>query len=221
MIPFVFDAGFGFERYVEWALDVPMYFVKRGDAYHRATHVTFRQFMNGALAGELPGVTPSVGDWDNHLGTLFPEVRLKRYLEMRGADSGSERHILALPAFWVGLMYDETALGAAEDLIRGWTTADMQTLRDDVPVQALGAKIAGRSVREVAREAIAIARDGLKRRGYVNCCGLDETVYLGPLDLIVERGKTEAEVLVDKFGTDFEALFAACEMTPTGDLGCL
>ena len=221
MIPFVFDEGFGFERYVEWALDVPMYFVKRDDIYHRATDITFRQFMAGALRDRLPGVEPTVGDWDNHLGTLFPEVRLKRYLEMRGADSGSTAHILALPAFWVGLLYDEAALDAASDLIGDWSTADMQALRDAVPAQGLDAVIAGRPVREVAREAVAIAREGLRRRGYVNCCGNDETVYLTPLDIIVERGKTEAQVLVDKYGSDFETLFTACEMTPTGDLGCL
>ena len=221
MVPFVFAPGYGFEAYVDWALDVPMYFVKRGDTYHDATHVTFRQFMAGALRADLPGVVPTIGDWDNHLGTLFPEVRLKRYLEMRGADSGSEAHILALPAFWVGLLYDEAALDAASDLIGDWSTADMQALRDAVPAQGLDAVIVGRPVREVAREAVAIAREGLRRRGYVNCCGNDETVYLTPLDIIVERGKTEAQVLVDKYGSDFETLFTACEMTPTGDLGCL
>jgi glutamate--cysteine ligase len=220
MIPFVFDAGFGFETYVDWALDVPMYFVKRGDTYNRATHVTFRQYLDGALRNDIPGVEPTIGDWDNHLGTLFPEVRLKRYLEMRGADSGSERHILALPAFWVGLLYDDAALDAASDLIAGWSTEAMQALRDDVPTRALRAEIAGRSVRDIGRDAVAISREGLRRRGYVSRCGADETIHLAPLELILDRGKTEAEILLEKFGTDFDALFAACEMRPDGDICC-
>jgi len=221
MIPFVFDEGFGFEAYVEWALDVPMYFVKRGDTYHRATDVTFRQFMAGALRDRLPGVEPTVGDWDNHLGTLFPEVRLKSYLEMRGADSGSTAHILALPAFWVGLLYDEAALDAAWDLVKDWTTEERQRLRDDVPTLALKAEIGGRTVRDIGREVVALSRAGLARRARLNRCGQDETGYLKPLDIILERGKTEAEVLLEKFGDNLDGIFCALDMQPTDDLGCL
>ncbi len=221
MIPFVFEPGFGFEQYVDWALDVPMYFVKRDDTYHRATHVTFRQFMNGALRNSLPDVEPTIGDWDNHLGTLFPEVRLKRYLEMRGADSGSTDHILALPAFWVGLLYDDVALDAAYELIKGWTTEERQKLRDDVPVLALKAEIGGRSLIDIGREVVELSRAGLARRQRLNRCGHDETGYLRPLDVILDRGKTEAEVLLDKFGNNLDGIFCALDMQPMSDLGCL
>lgn len=221
MVPFVFEEAFGFERYVEWALDVPMYFVKRGDTYHRATDVTFRQFMAGAFRNKLPGVEPTIGDWDNHLGTLFPEVRLKRYLEMRGADSGSTDHILALPAFWVGLLYDQASLDAAWDLIKGWSTEERQQLRDDVPTLALKAEIGGRAVREIGREVVALSRAGLARRARLNRCGQDETQYLRPLDIILDRGKTEAEVLLEKFGDNLDGIFCALDMQPMGDLGCL
>lgn len=220
MIPFVFEDGFGFERYADWALDVPMYFVKRGDAYIRATHVTFRQFMAGALSDRLPGVRATLGDWDNHLGTLFPEVRLKRYLEMRGADSGSTRHILALPAFWVGLLYDDDALAAAADIVKDWTPAEMQALRDSVPTAGLKAMIGGRTAGEIAADLLDIAERGLARRAAFNCCGADETIYLKPLKTVLERGKTEAEVLVEKFGTDFDRLFTECEMDVSGDRCC-
>lgn len=221
MVPFVFEEGFGFERYVEWALDVPMYFVKRGDTYHRATDITFRQFMAGAFSNRLPGVEPTIGDWDNHLGTLFPEVRMKRYLEMRGADSGSTGHILALPAFWVGLLYDQTSLDAAWDLIKGWTAEERQRLRDDVPTLALKAKIGGRTVQEIGREVVELSRAGLARRAQLNRCGQDETQYLRPLDIILDRGKTEAEVLLEKFGDNLDGIFCALDMQPMGDLGCL
>lgn len=221
MIPFVFEPGFGYESYVDWALDVPMYFVKRGDTYHRATDITFRQFMAGGFSNRLPGVVPTIGDWDNHLGTLFPEVRLKRYLEMRGADSGSTAHILALPAFWVGLLYDQTSLDAAHDLIKGWTTEERQKLRDDVPALALKAEIGGRSVRDIGREVVELSRAGLARRARLNRCGGDETGYLKPLDIILDRGKTEAEVLLDKFGDNLDGIFCALDMQPSSDLGCL
>ncbi|WP_237152292.1 glutamate--cysteine ligase [Oryzibacter oryziterrae] len=215
MVPFVFEEGFGFERYVQWALDVPMYFVKRDDTYNPATHVTFRQYMNGALKTELPGVVPNIGDWDNHLGTLFPEVRLKRFLEMRGADSGSTEHILALPAFWVGLLYDDVALDEAWQVVKDWTTDERQDLRDAVPTQALKATIAGRSLLDIARDVLEISRRGLVRRAYRNAQGEDEAVYLAPLDRIVERGKTEAEVLLETFGGDIDKLWAACDMATT------
>jgi glutamate--cysteine ligase len=221
MIPFVFEAGFGFERYVEWALDVPMYFIKRGDTYHRATDITFRQFMAGGFRDRLPGVEPTIGDWDNHLGTLFPEVRLKRYLEMRGADSGSTDHILALPAFWVGLLYDQVSLDAAWDLVKTWTAEERQRLRDDVPALALKAEIGGRTVRDIGREVVALSRAGLTRRARLNRCGQDETCYLKPLDIILDRGKTEAQVLLEKFGNNLDGIFCALDMQPMGDLGCL
>jgi len=207
MLPFAFEPGYGFERYVDWALDIPMYFVKRGLTYHRATHVTFRQFMAGALRAELPGVEPTLGDWDNHLGTLFPEVRLKRFLEMRGADMGGRDHVLALPAFWVGLLYDETALAAADDLIAGWTAEARQALRDAVPVQGLHAAIGGRKLVEVAREVLALSRAGLVRRARLGTDGRDESRYLDPLEPIAASGLSLAERKLAQFGKDVTRLF--------------
>ncbi|WP_075218071.1 glutamate--cysteine ligase [Mongoliimonas terrestris] len=200
MIPFVFEDGYGFERYVDWALDVPMYFVKR-ERYHPATHVTFRQYLDGALRDELPGIVPTRGDWDNHLSTLFPEVRLKRFLEMRGADTGSLRRILALPAFWVGLLYDDEALGAAYDLVKDWTDAERQALRDQVPSLALKTPFRTGTVLDVARQAVALSRAGLARRARLNSGGDDETVYLAPVEETVALGRTQAEVLLDRFAT--------------------
>ncbi|WP_181702802.1 glutamate--cysteine ligase [Chthonobacter albigriseus] len=211
MIPFVFDEGFGFEHYVDWALDVPMYFVKR-DVYHRATDVTFRQYMAGALKDRLPGVVPTRGDWDNHLSTLFPEVRMKRYLEMRGADSGPTRRILALPALWVGLLYDQTSLDAATELSKDWTNAERQALRDGVPTTALATPFRNRTVLDIARDVIDISREGLKRRRRLNRDGADETVYLQPLEETVALGRTPAELLLEKFngpwGGDIDRVFA-------------
>jgi glutamate--cysteine ligase len=212
MIPFVYEPGFGFERYVEWALDVPMYFVKRGDVYHEATDVTFRQYMAGALRDRVPNGMPTIGDWDNHLSTLFPEVRMKRYLEMRGADSGSTPHILALPAFWVGLLYDDDALAAAWDLVKDWTDGERQALRDAVPGQALRATIRGRTVRDVARDAVAISREGLRRRARLNGRGQDETIHLAPLEETIASGRTPAELFLERlngaWGGDLSKVFA-------------
>jgi glutamate--cysteine ligase len=194
MLPRAFEPGFGFASYVEWALDVPMYFVKRGETYHDATDVTFRQFMAGALADRLPGIEPEIGDWTNHIGTLFPEVRLKRYIEMRGADCGPPSHIAALPALWVGLLYDEGALTAALDLVADWTAEERQALRVGVAKTALATPFRSGTVRDVAREVLAIARRGLAARGLVDPkTGRDETIHLEVLDEIVASGKTLAD----------------------------
>jgi glutamate--cysteine ligase len=218
MIPFVFEPGYGFERYVEWALDVPMYFVKR-DRYYRATDVTFRQFMAGALKDRVPDGLPTRGDWDNHISTLFPEVRLKRYLEMRGADSGPTRRILALPAFWVGLLYDADSLRAALDLTADWTDAERQALRDRVPTSALATPFRGGTVLDIARTAVGLARDGLRRRARLNRHGLDETIYLAPLEETLALGRTPAELLLEAFGGpfggDIDKLFDAYTIRPT------
>ena len=195
MLPFVFEDGFGFERYVDYALDVPMYFVYRNGRYIDAAGQSFRDFLRGELPA-LPGELPTLKDWEDHLSTIFPEVRLKRFLEMRGADSGPWRTLCALPALWTGLLYDDTALDAAWDIVKGWTAEDRQKLRADVPKQALKARVAGRSVREIAREVLAIARDSLKRRNHVGCKGQDESRFLDVLDEIVESGRTHAEELL-------------------------
>ncbi len=199
MLPRAFEPGFGFESYVEWALDVPMYFVKRGATYHDATDVTFRQFMAGGLAQRLPGVVPEMGDWVNHVGTLFPEVRLKRYIEMRGADAGSKASIPALPAFWVGLLYDPQALDAASRLVADWTTEERQALRDAAPRLGLATPFRGRTLREVALEVLAIARAGLKARAVLDEAGRDEGVHLDLLDEIAASGRTQADRLLEAY----------------------
>jgi glutamate--cysteine ligase len=194
-LPFVFETGFGFERYVDYALDVPMYFVLREGRYIDVSGQSFRDFMNGRLPG-LPGELPTSSDWADHLTTIFPDVRLKKYLEMRGADDGPASHIVALPALWTGIFYDGAALDAAWDLVRGWSRAERAELRAAVPRLALEATVAGRSVRDVAREFVAIARAGLKARARLDKDGHDEGMYLAPLDDIVATGQTLADRLL-------------------------
>jgi glutamate--cysteine ligase len=198
MTPFVFDQGFGFEQYVDWVLRVPMYFVKRGETYHDVAGADFRDLLAGKLAA-LPGEKATMSDWANHVSTIFPEVRLKRYLEMRGADAGSAQHILALPAFFVGLLYDNDSLTAAWDLVKGWSAQDRQTLRDDAPKLGLDSTVAGRSARDVARDALAIARAGLSRRAQLDPQGRDESLHLDILDERVARGRTAAQDLLDLY----------------------
>ncbi|HEY1940600.1 MAG TPA: glutamate--cysteine ligase [Roseiarcus sp.] len=192
MMPFAFEPGMGFERYVDYALDVPMYFVKRGSVYHDVAGASFRDLLAGKLAA-LPGERATISDWANHLSTIFPEVRLKRYLEMRGADVGPPERICALAAFSVGLYYDTDALAAAGDLVNGWSAEERQALRDQVPRLGLAARIAGRDLAAVAAEAVAIARAGLKRRDRRDATGRDETIFLEPLEAIVAEGRTPAE----------------------------
>jgi glutamate--cysteine ligase len=187
MLPFAFEPGMGFERYVDYALDVPMYFVKRGDSYHDVAGASFRDLLAGRLP-QLPGERATISDWANHLSTIFPEVRLKRYLEMRGADVGPADRIVAQSALMVGLYYDAAALDGALELIRRWSAEERQTLRDEAPRLGLQARIAGRSVRDVARDMLTLARGGLSRRGRRDARGRDESQYLDALDAIVERG---------------------------------
>lgn len=198
-LPFVFNPDFGFEHYVEWALDVPMYFIVRDGKYHDCTHVTFRQFMAGALKGEVADWQPNMGDWTNHLSTLFPDVRLKRFLEMRGADGGPWRRICALPAFWVGLLYDDAALADAETLTADWTFEDVVAMRDAVPSQGLKATVKGRPVLDVAREAVKISTAGLKARAKLNGDGQDESVFLQPLEEVLAKKATLADDLLGLF----------------------
>jgi glutamate--cysteine ligase len=195
MLPFAFEEGMGFERYVDYALDVPMYFVMRNGQYINTAGESFRAFLEGRLP-QLPGEKPVMKDWTDHLTTIFPEVRLKRYLEMRGADSGPWRRLCALPAFWVGLLYHQPSLDAAWDLVKGWTAEERQKLRDDVPKRALGAMIRGRTVQELAAEVLALSRQGLEARGRHGCKGRTEAAFLDPLDEITATGKTAAENLL-------------------------
>ena len=199
MLPFVFDQDFGYERYADYMLDVPMYFVFRDGRYIDAAGQSFRDFMAGKLAA-LPGELPQADDWIDHMSTAFPEVRLKSFLEMRGADGGPTERIVALPALWVGLLYDQGALDAAWDLVKDWTMDEREALRDAVPRQALDAPVpGGRTLLDVAREVLPIARAGLAARGALNSAGEDETGFLAPLDEIVASGKVPAQRLLDKF----------------------
>ena len=202
MLPFAFEDGFGFERYVDYALDVPMYFVMRDGKYINASGESFRAFLDGRLP-QLPGEKPVMKDWADHLTTIFPEVRLKKYLEMRGADSGPWRRLCALPAIWVGLLYHQASLDAAWALVKDWTAEERQKLRDDVPRLALHAAIRGRSVQDIARDVLKIARHGLESRGLHGCNGKTEAAFLDPLDEIAQSGKTAAEHLLALYNGDW------------------
>ena len=198
MIPWAFEDGMGFERWVDYALDVPMYFVKRGDAYIDVAGSSFRAFFEGRN-NSLPGERPTLSDWANHLSTIFPEVRLKRYLEMRGADGAPWGRLPALPAFWVGLLYDDTSLDAAWDMVKHWNAHERQALRDDVPRLGFKARIRDRYLFEIAKECLTLSHSGLRRRGRIDHAGRDETRHLEPLDRIIERGHTPAEEMLEKF----------------------
>jgi glutamate--cysteine ligase len=198
MLDFVFRDGFGFETYACYALDVPMYFVKRNGRYIDVAGRSFRDFMKGELP-ELPGERPTLKDWADHTTTLFPEVRLKQYLEMRGADSGPWSRLCALPALWIGVLYDSAALAAAWDLAKNWDIADHERLRADVARLGLKAEVGGRTVQDVAKDMLAIAREGLKRRKRLSGGLVDETGYLAELDEIAASGITPAERLLELY----------------------
>jgi len=198
LLDFVFEEGFGFERYVDYLLDVPMYFVYRDGEYIDASGQNFRDFLQGRLPA-FPNQRPHLGDWADHMTTAFPEVRLKRYLEMRGADSGPWNRICALPAFWVGLLYDQVALDAAWDLVRDFTIEERHALRDGVPRHGFRLPFRSRTVRDLAREALAIAAAGLARRNCRNRSDNDERVFLEPLLEFAEEGITPAERKLELF----------------------
>ncbi|MBX3563385.1 MAG: glutamate--cysteine ligase [Sphingomonas sp.] len=204
MLPFVFEDGFGYERYADYALDVPMYFVYREGRYIDASGLSFRDFLEGKLS-VLPGEKPTMDDWADHLSTAFPEVRLKTFLEMRGADGGRWGRICALPALWVGLLYDSQALDAAWDLVKDWDMAGRQALRDSVPKLALDAPLpGGGKLRDIAGEVLDIAAAGLNARGRLNSSGDNESGFLDPLREIVRTGKVPAQVLLDRFNGEWQ-----------------
>ena len=198
MLPWAFEPGMGFERYVDYALGVPMYFVKRGERYIDVAGQSFRDLMAGRLQA-LPGERATVSDWANHISAIFPEVRLKRYLEMRGADGGPWRRLPALPAYWAGILYDDDSLDAAWDLVKDWSAAERQKLRDDVPRLGFAARVGGQSVLQLAKTTIALADKGLARRRRLDVRGQDETRYLRQIEDYVVRGITPAEELLEKF----------------------
>ncbi len=198
MLPFVFESGFGFERYTDYLLDVPMYFVYRDGRYIDASGQSFRDFMKGKLPA-LPGERPTIADWAAHMTTAFPEVRLKQYLEMRGADGGPWARLCALPALWVGLLYDPGALDAAWDLAKDWTMEEREALRAAVPRTALKTPFRGRTVGDLALDVLEIAHAGLSRRAALDYFGFDETHFLNPLFQIADSGLTPAEELLKAY----------------------
>jgi glutamate--cysteine ligase len=203
MLDFVFEDGFGFERYVDYLLDVPMYFSYRNGKYLDLAGESFRKFLAGKLPG-LVGALPTLKDWADHMTTAFPEVRLKKFLEMRGADGGPWNRLCALPAFWVGLLYDQTALDAAWDLVKDFSNAERHALRDGVPEHALKLKFRNGTVRDLAFEALKIAAHGLQRRARKNKNGADESIFLDPLIEIVDANQTPAERKLELFNGEWK-----------------
>jgi len=215
MLPFAFDEGFGFEQYADHALDVPMYFVIRDGQYVNVAGESFRAFLRGELP-QLPGEKPTIKDWEDHLSTLFPEVRLKQFLEMRGADMGDEKHVVALSAFWVGLLYDQISLDAAWDLVSNWTDEDRAYLRREVPRLGLTTPFDRSSLFDVAAQAVGIAEAGLVRRARLDAQGRDETIHLAALEETIRSGKSPAERWLEKFrgewNGDLSRIFVEAEM---------
>ncbi len=204
MLPWVFEDGMGFERWAEWVLDVPMYFVYRDGKYINALGQSFRDFLKGQLPA-LPGETPTLSDWADHLTTVFPEARIKQFIEMRGADGGPWRRLCALPAFWVGLTYDQSALDAAWDLVKGWDAETREALRVAASVDGLQANTHGINMHDLAREVVAIAESGLKARAKPGAGGLiaDETHFLSALKDSLDSGKTPADELLEHYNGDW------------------
>jgi glutamate--cysteine ligase len=204
MLPFVFDEGFGYDRYLDYALDVPMYFVFREGKYIDAAGLSFRDFMDGRLS-VLPGEKPLLSDWIDHLSTAFPEVRLKSFLEMRGADGGRWNKICALPALWVGLLYDQSALDAAWDEVKHWSLEERQRLRDEVPRLGLKAVTpGGETLQQLGGRILAIAEAGLTARACLNSAGDNESGFLDPLRETITRGMTPAELLLERYHGEWQ-----------------
>jgi glutamate--cysteine ligase len=203
MLPFAFEDGMGYERYVDYALDVPMYFVYRDGNYIDVAGSSFRDFMAGRLKG-FEGEFPTIDDWADHLTTLFPEVRLKRFLEMRGADGGRWGTITALPAFWAGILYDEDALDQAWQLVRDWTEEEREALRVGVPKTGLLTPFRTETVRTLARQVLRISRAGLKNRRRINQRNQDETIYLAPLEKIAGNGQTVSDELLRRYSGEWQ-----------------
>jgi glutamate--cysteine ligase len=203
MLPWVFESGMGFERYVDYALDVPMYFVYRGGKYIDVSGKCFRDFLEGRIP-ELKGVVPSMSDWADHLTTIFPEARLKTFLEMRGADGGSWRRICGLPALWAGLFYDQAALDAAWDLVKDWSAEERQAMRDSVPRLAFKTPFRGRDAGDLARQMLEISAAGLRRRAAQDSGGTNEEGFLHPLMELVDKRQTRAEQLLERYHGDWK-----------------
>lgn len=215
MLPFAFEEGFGFEQYADYALDVPMYFVIRDGAYVNVAGESFRAFLKGELP-QLPGDKPTIKDWEDHLSTIFPEVRLKQFLEMRGADMGDEKSVTALSAFWTGLLYDAVSLEAAYELIEPWSQDDRAHMRNEVPRHGLHTPFDRTNLYDLAAQAVGIAEAGLVRRNRLNAEGKDETIHLAPLEETIRLAKSPAERWLDKlhgeWNGDLMQVFKDAEM---------
>jgi glutamate--cysteine ligase len=198
MLPFVFEEGFGFEQYVDYALDVPMYFVYRNGEYLNAAGKSFRDFLNGTL-DIVPGEVATLSDFEDHLSTIFPEVRLKQFLEMRGADTGPWDELCALPAFWVGLLYDQSALDAAWDYVKDWSEEERQSLRVDVARHGFQTPFRDKTLQDIAKDILEISRAGLNARNKLNAHGENETVFLQDLDRMALLGESNADRLIRQF----------------------
>ncbi len=213
MLPWVFDGDMGFEKYTDYMLDVPMYFVYRNGKYIDTAGQSFRDFLDGKLPA-LPGEKPTVRDWEDHLTTAFPEVRLKRFLEMRGADGGPWARLCALPAFWAGLLYHAPSLDAAWDLAKDWSMDERLKLRQDAPRLGLKAEIRGRSLQSLALELLDLARAGLAGRQRLNASGDNESGFLEPIQEIADSGVTPAERKLrdyaTRWGESVDPIFTEC-----------
>lgn len=199
LLPFIFETGFGYERWVDYLLDVPMYFVHRNGVNHNVAGRSFRDFMAGRLEG-FEGELPTLGDWQDHMTVTFPEVRLKTFIEMRGADSGTTPFLTALPALWVGLLYDKQAISDAETIIAQWSVADLQAMRDIVPTLGFKTPVKGfKTMQKLAEITLEIAEKGLQRRARFNDKQESEAIYLAPLHQLVKDGQTHAEWLLDNY----------------------
>ncbi len=210
MLPFAFENGMGFEQYVDYALDVPMYFVMRDNKYINVAGESFRDFLKGELP-QLKGEKPTVQDWEDHISTIFPEVRLKQFLEMRGADGAPWAEICALPALWAGIFYDQTALDAAWDLVKNWSETERNYLRNNVPKTALDTEFRKGTVRDIAKQMVDISRSGLVARDQLNGEGMNETHHLAPLDYTLKTGNTLAQRMLklyhSKWNGDISCVF--------------
>jgi glutamate--cysteine ligase len=208
MLPFAFEAGMGFQAYVDWVLDVPMYFVYRDGKYINALGQSFRDFLRGELPA-LPGEKPTLSDWADHMTTVFPEARVKKYIEMRGADCGDRAHLVALPAFWVGLMYDQGALDAAWDLVKGFDAATREGLRVAASERALQGEANGVQLQALAQQAVALAQQGLAARARSGASSTDEGPWLDVLAENAARGRVQADDLLAAGPLDAARLYPA------------
>ena len=203
MLPFVFNGDMSYEKYVDYALSVPMYFIHRDGNYIDVAGCSFEDFLNGNLK-QLPGEKPHLIDWENHLTTIFPEVRLKSFLEMRGADGGRFESVCALSSFWVGLLYDSTSLDSSWAIVKNFNTDQLQELRIKVAKNGLNSSVEGIDLKTLTRKILNLSSDGLRRRDILNANGENESIYLDPLEKILSTGKSPSDELIERFSKNWD-----------------